>query len=112
MIPKGRRDVIYTLTILPDYSPVRGNALASGDDAVDRRVENTILRRLDRGDVWAWCTVKVTARWGGFSGTDSLGGCNYRNEAEFRLPGGYYHDMCAAALADLERQLVSAQDYF
>ena len=45
-----------------DDTPVRGNAMASGDDAADR-----ILTELS-WNVWAWATVEVRAdSWGEYS---------------------------------------------
>lgn len=91
----------YQIHIDQDDIPVRGNALASGDDAEDRAAENEILTQLDHGNLWAWCSVTVTARYGGFEGADHLGGCSYRGTEEFILPGGYYDDMKAEALTRL-----------
>jgi len=93
-------DVTYTLTIEDEDIPVRGNAMASGDDEADEAYENEIIARLDSGDLWAWCFVKVTAEWRGFKGWDGLGGCSYADEADFKR-GGYYEDMKARAFDDL-----------
>jgi hypothetical protein len=97
-------DITYTLTVEQDDLPVRGNAFASGDDSEDKAVEDEILRRLDQGDDWAWAYVTVTATLDGtpqFKGQDSLGGCNYKNEADFKQPGGYYDDMVKEARHNL-----------
>lgn len=88
--------VTFTLEIEPEDIPVEGNAMASGDDSADRECEAEILERLDRGDLWAWCYVRVTATWGEFSGSDGLGECSYRSEADFKR-GGYWEDMRAEA---------------
>ena len=99
-------DVIFTLECLEEHTPVRGNAMASGDNEADRACENEILERLDRGDIWAWCTVKVTARYGSLVGVDYLGCCSYRDERDFREPsGGYFDDMRREALRDLQSQI-------
>jgi len=45
---------------LEEDIPVRGNALASGDAEADRACEDEILARLEAGDIWAWCTVRVS----------------------------------------------------
>jgi hypothetical protein len=46
---------------IPCDLEVRGNAMASDDDAFDKEVEDKILADLDRG-VWrAWFDVQVTA---------------------------------------------------
>lgn len=76
-------EVKFSVEVEFDDIPVRGNALASGDDAADKECEDEILARLERDDVWAWCWVEVTAHWGDHEGKDSLGGISVRNEAEF-----------------------------
>jgi len=99
-------EVEFDLEIMEDDVPVRGNAIVSGDDDLDKEVEDEILERLETGDLWAWCTVKVTAEWEAedgriFSGEDYLGGCSYRDEEDFTEPGGYYDDMKEQAYAEL-----------
>lgn len=101
-------EVTYTLDVQPEDIPVRGNALASGDDEEDRRAEDEIIERLEAGDVWAWASVVVRAEWNGFVGQDYLGGCSYANEDDFKAPGGYYDDMKKRALDDLYAQVRSA----
>lgn len=106
MIRELREDeVTFELTAEQDDLPVRGNALASGDDDEDRKCEDEILRRLDQGDVWAWASVRVTARWNGYTGHDHLGACCYRDEKDFVESNDYYADMKQAALADLNATL-------
>ncbi len=85
---------------MPEDTPVRGNALDSGDPAEDRRIEDEIISDLDNGNEWAWCCVRVRATWEGFTGEDYLGGCCCGSRAEFEA-GGYLPDMKAQALADL-----------
>lgn len=105
-------DVTYTIEIEPDDTPVRGNALASGDAAVDKECEDGILERLERGDIWAWALVKVMAQVyvGGhvFTGKAYLGCCSYENEAEFKHPDDYYPQLCQEARVDLLEQLQGA----
>lgn len=96
-----RDEVTFKLTIEEDDIPVRGNAMASGDDEADREDEDAIIARLDRGDLWAWCCVVVTATWGRWAGTDTLGACSYDGETDFRVSSGHYEDMCHEALARL-----------
>ena len=98
-------DVCFYVIAEQDHMPVRGNALASGDDEEDRKYEDEILTRLDSGDVWAWAAVTVEARYHGLVGVDHLGCCSYRDEADFRKPGDYFDDMKREALADLQRQI-------
>ena len=98
-------DVAFRVEILPEDTPVRGNAIASGDDELDRQVEDEILARLDACDLWAWCVVRVIASFGPLEADAVLGGCSYCDEAGFTEPGGYFDDMKKEALADLQRQV-------
>jgi hypothetical protein len=88
----ARPKVTYRIEVEMDEAEVRGNAMVSGDDAEDKKVEDEILARLDRGDIWAWASVKVVAECQGFEGRDYLGGCCYKNEADFKR-GGYFPQM-------------------
>jgi hypothetical protein len=86
---------------LPEDIRVRGNALASGDDELDREAEDEIISRLESGDIFAWFTAKVTVRDDkGNEATDYLGCCNYRDEDDFRM-GGYYLDMVEECVRQL-----------
>lgn len=98
-----------TLIVHEEDTPVRGNAMASGEDALDKEVEDEILERLERGDVWAWCCVEVKATACGLSASDYLGGCSYSDEKEFREPGGYYDDMVSEAVGCLAERVKSLQ---
>ncbi len=96
-------------------APVRGNALASGDDDLDREAENEILERLERGDVWAWAHVTVYASYEGLQGRDDLGACSYASEADFRTECGYFKQMVDSAIENLAEhmeRLGHAQDMY
>lgn len=95
--------LVITLTAEPEIEPVHGN-FASGDDAADKALEDSIIARADDGDVWAWCFVRVTATYRGVSVFDSLGGCSYDDEKNFRADG-YYADMVSEVLKQLNAQL-------
>lgn len=103
-------DCAFTLTAEQDDIPVRGNAMASGDDEVDRAEEDRILNELDDGNVWAWASVTLTCTFGGFEGFDSLGACSYRDEDDFKQPGGYYEDMREQAFENLVAIMGEAAD--
>ena len=94
--------VAYTIDLLPEETAVKGNAMASGDDAVDRRAEQWIYRQLAKGNAWAWCTVKVTASQGESEGVDYLGCCSYTGLKQFLQPDGYWDDMKSEAFARLQ----------
>ena len=106
--PLSREEVSVCLKAEPEFLPIEGNAMASGDDAFDREVEQGILRRIDQGDVWAWAMVTVTVSWGPFSASDHLGACSYADEDNFRQPGGYFDDMVDQALDELNRNVWEA----
>ncbi len=75
-------DVEFSATIEPDDTPVRGNFMATEDPEQDRAAEDEVIRRLDSGDVSAWCGLVVRAEWRGFKGVASLWGCSYASEDE------------------------------
>ena len=100
-------EVEFSCRAEPEFTDVRGNALASGDDAFDRAAEDEILAQLARGNEWAWCNVVVTAEWRGFTGTDSLGCCSYASATDFR-EGGYFKDMKQRALEELNSRISDA----
>lgn len=107
--PTTRVRVDFDLKVAPETDvPVRGNALASGDDKLDRETEDEILRRLSRGDVLAWCCITVTARIVAlgqrFEGRAHLGACSYLDERGLRQD---YNDLKQLALDDLKAQLSS-----
>ena len=76
------KEVTFTLDVTQDDIDFRGNAMASGDDAADRELEDEIAAALDRGDIEAWCRIVVKAHYQGFEGFDSLGGCCFLGPIE------------------------------
>ena len=95
-----------SIEVEPEEIPFRGNVLASGNEIEDRLAEEEVRDRLYKGDVWAWCSVRVHASLGGFTGSSSwLGCCNYHSEADFRQPGGYYDDLKQEAIEDLKEKI-------
>jgi hypothetical protein len=95
-------EIVFDVMAEQDETPVRAGVEFAEDE---------ILRRLDQGDIWAWAFVTVKARLmvDGVEfaeGEDYLGGCNYKNEGDFRRPGGYFDDMKARARGELFAELV------
>ena len=102
LIKAYEREHDITLEAIPETVRVRGNAQASGDDALDREVEDEILARLESGDIWAWFTAKVTVRDSyGREASDYLGCCCYEDARDFKR-GGYYLDMIKACVDEIE----------
>lgn len=104
VIPES--EITYTLTLEPEYESFEGN-FATGDDDLDQSTEEWIREQLEAGNEWAWCSVKVTASWNGFKGSDYLGMCSYQSEDDFR-EGGYFEDMKAEARTALVTEVESA----
>jgi hypothetical protein len=102
-------EVEYVVEAHEESVPVRGNVLASGDSQLDKEAEDDVNERLNKGEPWAWCCVHVEAKWRGFVGRDTLGGCSYHSEKDFRL-GPYFEDMCQVALEDLNEQVEQAAE--
>ena len=99
-------DCEFTIRVLPEDIPVRGNAIVSGDDEYDREIEDKILADLEWNQ-WAWCCVQVTATFEGMTGNDYLSACSYRDEEDFKT-GGYWEDMKAQAMGEIQEQLDAA----
>jgi hypothetical protein len=103
--PVTREEATIRILAEPDPVPVEGNACASGDDDFDREVGQNILCQLQQGDVWAWAAVTVIVAWGSFDSRAYLGCCSYADEEDFKQPGGYFDDMVAEALDELNRTI-------
>jgi hypothetical protein len=101
-----RSRVEYTLRVLPEETPLRGNVTAI-DPETDAQNEARVRAELAAGSEWAWCAVVVTAHYQGFHGTDAIGCCSYDGEESFRR-GGYYDDMREEALRRLAASLAEA----
>lgn len=105
LVTIDRNRVVFTVEALPEDIPVRGNAMASGDDTADQEAEDSIISSLESGNEWAWCVVKVTARVPGVDvveGVDYLGACSYASAEDFKQ-GGYLEQMQDSAYAELCR---------
>jgi hypothetical protein len=66
-----------------------------------------VYSELSLGNRWAWCCVKVTVSWHGFTGEDYLCGCSYADEAEFRADSHAFDCMRANALRRLNEVLAT-----
>jgi hypothetical protein len=91
----NKKFIEYRIDIYPENIPI--------DPEMDRATNLAINEQLNQGNQWAWCCVKITAYIDGLEGiegTDYLGCCSYKNEADFRS-GGYFEDMQARAKEEL-----------
>ena len=87
-----------------EETQVRGNAMASGDEKADKRAEDRILRQLENGNQWAWCTIEVKASYKGLTASDFLGCCSYKSQKDFEKDV-YYVDMKKQAFDSLIEQI-------
>jgi len=101
--PIRREEAMIRVLAEPDHVPVEGNACVSGNESFDLEVEHNILCRLQQEDVWAWAAVTIVVSWGLFEARTHLGCCSYADETDFKQPGGYFDDMVAEALDELNR---------
>lgn len=85
--------------------PVRGNAMASGDDDYDRKIENELLEQLERGNLNAWFCAKVTATYDNFHGVDYLGCCSWDSFEAFQKDA-YYDSMVSQAIENLADEIL------
>jgi hypothetical protein len=98
-------EVYIEVTIAEEWDHPSGY-FASGDDEADAEMVRDILEDLG-SNPWAWCMVTVTANWGEFKGSATLGGCSYKSRGDFITNSGYYEDMKEDAYNNL---LVDVED--
>ena len=75
-----------------------------GDDALDKEVENEILKRLDCWDIWAWASVEVKVTYKSLTHSSYLGGCSYESEQAFK-EDPYYLDLVNECLESINEQV-------
>lgn len=98
-------DVEWELECLPEDEPIEGNAMASGDESVDREANQWVYDQLEAGNPWAWCCAHVKGVYEGIEEDDYLGCCSYKSEEDFKQPGGYYDDMRREVLGRLQKRI-------
>lgn len=80
-------EVTFKLDVEYEDMSIEGNVMASGDDEADKKAEKWVRDELERGNVWAWACVKVTAKWAGFEGWGVLGGVSCQKAEDFTDDG-------------------------
>lgn len=91
------------LECLEEDMPPEGNASAI-DGITDKQIIRTINAKLQSGDRWAWCCVKVTVAYAGLDACEYLDCCSYKDEANFKHVGPY-DDMVSSCLDQLTEQV-------
>lgn len=101
-------EVTFTIDFVPEDLPVRGNAQESEDPDSDKEVEDEILARLNKGDYFAWCCVKVTAKWEDWSASDTIGAVSF-GDNDNPEECDYIPDLKLGALHYLNEKVKSAK---
>lgn len=100
-LTRDNPDVTIEVTCLPaDEGPEGHFSLDEGEEAATIRA----IRDDMEWNEWAWCVARVRAKWGTLYADAYLGGCSYRNEAEF-TGDAYYEDMVDEALGKLNAEI-------
>lgn len=94
---------VYT-QIMVEQDFVDPADLFAGDPLEDRKAIAEINERLDRGDVWAWCTITVKVSWRGQEASCGFGGGNYSDESSFRQSQDFL-DLQQEAIALLNKAM-------
>lgn len=95
----------FTVECEPEVEPFVGNCSAI-DPVTDKSNEDYIRKQLRDGNDWAWCSITVTAEWGGVTARDSLGCCSYASQRDFERD--MLADMKANVMAELHEALTDA----
>lgn len=107
-ITRNSRGVAITVQAFPSDIPMEGNASAI-DDVTDARIIAELQAKLDDGNMWAWCDVRVRVTYRGQIERDAyLGGCSYDSESDFRNDAGkgYFSDLVDEAIGQINAALV------
>jgi hypothetical protein len=91
----------FEVSTEPDDQPIRGSV----DDSLVEQIEREL-----ESNPWAWCTIKVEAKWNGITGVAHLGGCSYTSFEDFTKDTAYFDQMRADAVADLNETLQMLAD--
>jgi len=99
-------DIEFSIECLEEYEhPNNSFAL---DDETQEEVVNSILKDLNNGNEWAWCSIRVNGSYKNIlKASDYLGCCSYESEEDFIKNSEYYEDMKEVIYQDIIKQLES-----
>ena len=100
-------EAIVEIVAMEEDIPIRGNVIFGVDPKETKKAEDQIIRRR-KTNIWAWCSVQITARIGQYEGTSCLGACSYKSAKDFKENSGYYPQMEEEAIAELMKALEAA----
>ena len=99
-------DKVVVMNVNYSDIPVRGNLVVTEDDERDRQLEDSVIARLDDGDIWAWADVEIYVEIDGVkSESEYIGGCSYVDAEDF-IKCGYYEDMVARCINSIKERNV------
>jgi len=101
--PLTEDEVTFEIVAEEEYVPPEG-CFDSGDDEQDSEICRQIREDSEHNE-WAWCCVRVTARWRDMKADEYLGCCSYESKADFCQREGYFDQMKADSLESLNREL-------
>lgn len=97
------KDVLWAITPEQEDMPVKDGGFQNEDGTSNEKLIRQIMDD-SAWNEWAWCCVKVSAKWKRFEGVAYLGGCSYASKEDFEK-GGYLPQMQEEALDDLNNQI-------
>jgi hypothetical protein len=97
-------DVEFIVTAEEEDMAVKGSFSSA--------LENAIIADFNSGNEWAWCCVKVVAKWEptedvSLQAETYLGGCSYKSKRDFLECNDYAKDMKAEVLAELNTKVAA-----
>jgi len=107
--PLTKPEVEILLTIEEEDTGPAG-CFSCGDDKQDEELVNEIQFKLARGNLWAWCQVRIEVTWGGFNECQYLGCCSYENEEDFKQHSGYYDQLVDEVIDNLNQNIKKVFD--
>jgi len=104
-------DVEWELICEPEQFTTPEEHLCTDEPEDDAKDCELIRQRLDSGDQWAWCSVRLVGRFRALECWDSLGSCNFESEDDFRQ-SGYFADMQLEVLRQLQEEASNIAEFF
>ena len=99
------KDVFITVTAQNEDA---NEAYSQLGDCMSKKQISRLLEKAESNE-WHWCNVTVQVEYTDENGTEYtaetyLGGCSYKSRMDFVKNSGYYDDMLAEVLTDLNSQ--------
>lgn len=66
----------------------------------------TSVKKNLKNSKWGWCCATIRATYKGFTGSAYLGQCSYLNKEDFIANSGYYDQLVAEAVENLNEDIL------